>query len=35
LQDLGIRADRRVALLLDNHADHFILAFALMKLRWI
>ncbi len=32
LQELGIGADDRVGLALDNHADHFILAFALMRI---
>ena len=32
LQALGIAADDRVGLALDNHADHFILAYALMRI---
>lgn len=32
LLGLGVEADDRVGLILDNHADHFILAFALMRI---
>ncbi|BBL72927.1 class I adenylate-forming enzyme family protein [Methylomagnum ishizawai] len=32
LRGLGVEAGDRVGLILDNHADHFILAFALMRI---